>query len=281
MRLLLCSFEFNGHSRASGCGWAVCTSSHAFIYSFMNMTDVMKKLEQYCREYQVPMEYLFEILEDQKVVPMIRGKATEYNVYLYLKNHLEADRVWSVEKLNLNAQSGENYDEDVSITHRKTGIRLKVECKNAVRGSISGGTKQHPEPHFKVKCHRSRSNMQKDVALNDRYVVGEFDLLVCNTLNAIYLGNTIEKLEITDNEKALSALYSYYQISDKNELISVCAVDFRFCIPSDIAEEIAGEQAIPRTPYVLLDGDAHWTTLDKLEDRLLRIVESKKRQRRK
>lgn len=41
----------------------------------------------YCEKYFIPQEYLFEILEDSKVVPMIRGKATEYNAYLFLRKH--------------------------------------------------------------------------------------------------------------------------------------------------------------------------------------------------
>jgi hypothetical protein len=39
-------------------------------------------LLKYCSKYNIPLEYLFEILEDQKVIPMIRGKSTEYNAYL-------------------------------------------------------------------------------------------------------------------------------------------------------------------------------------------------------
>lgn len=73
-------------------------------------------LLQYCRKFKVPIDYLFEILEDQKVTPMIRGKAMEYNAFLQLDNLLPKN-VWSVQKLNLNAQPG-TVDEDISITHR-------------------------------------------------------------------------------------------------------------------------------------------------------------------
>jgi len=103
---------------------------------------------EYCRKFNVPLEYLFEILEDQKVTPMIRGKAMEYNAFLLLEANLPRN-AWSVQKLNLNAQPG-IYDEDISITHRRTGIILKVESKSAVRGSISDGKRSRvmPEPHF-------------------------------------------------------------------------------------------------------------------------------------
>ena len=54
-----------------------------------------KDLETYCNKYRIPIEYVFQILEDQKVVPMIRGKATEYSAYLLIKEMLN-DAEWSV-----------------------------------------------------------------------------------------------------------------------------------------------------------------------------------------
>lgn len=95
------------------------------------------KLLKYCKKFNIPLEFLFEILEDQKVSPMIRGKAMEYNAFLMLEQILPRT-TWSVQKLNLNAQTG-MYDEDISITHRRTGIILKVESKSTVRGSMSDG----------------------------------------------------------------------------------------------------------------------------------------------
>ena len=73
-----------------------------------------EKLLLYCKKFNVPLEFLFEILEDQKVTPMIRGKAMEYNAFLLLDKILPK-ATWSVQKLNLNAQTG-TYDEDISIT---------------------------------------------------------------------------------------------------------------------------------------------------------------------
>ena len=235
---------------------------------------MINELKNYCKDYNVPIEYFFEIIKDQKVIPMIRGKATEYNAYLYLKANLDS-HVWSVEKLNLNAQNNE-YDEDVSITHRASGIRLKVECKNACRGSFSDGkrTKILKVPHFKVKCHRSRSNKGKKT--NDKYLVGEFDLLLSNTSNAIYKEKTDDYLEIIGNTKAIEVLYDYYKVSDPQSLVVACNNDWRFAIPSDIAEG----NVIPRTPYVCLKDDENWFSVGELNERLKPIIESKKLERR-
>ena len=142
------------------------------------LKDLGKQLKDYCDRYLISTNYLFEILNDQKVTPMIRGKATEYEVYLLLKSYLNKSEL-SVQKLNLLPSPGLS-DEDISITHLRTGKVLKVESKNAVRGSISNGLRSriHNVPHFKVKCHRSRSNIKLAGSSNDRYSVKEFDIII-------------------------------------------------------------------------------------------------------
>ncbi|MFK5972623.1 MAG: hypothetical protein QM485_05015 [Flavobacteriaceae bacterium] len=234
------------------------------------------QLNKYCEKYNIPTEYLFEILEDQKVIPMIRGKGLEYNAYLKLREILPSN-IWDVQKLNLNAQTGTT-DEDISITHRRSGIILKIECKSGVRGSIRAGirTRKLRVPHFKVKCHRSRSSIKLASTSNDRYAVDEFDLIITNTSNSIYEGGTVgENLEITYNEPARAVLNTHYGVTDDLSLIRACDNDWRFCIPSDIAEE----GFIPRTPYVRLNNDENWQDLSNLNYRLQEIVVEKNRQR--
>lgn len=223
----------------------------------------------YCTKYFIPQDYLFEILEDSKVVPMIRGKATEYNAYLFLKEHLNP-MDFDVQKLNLNPQPNTT-DEDVSITHRMTGIRLMVEVKNACRGDFNDGKRSKVMkgiPHFKVKCHKSRSNIEKADSTNDRYLLGEFDLLVANPLNAIYEGATFTRSLQFIDDRLIQILKDYYKVSTRRELEVACNQDWRFAFPEDIAEDCNGIMAIPRTPYVALSGDPHWFGIDQLAHRL-------------
>lgn len=233
-----------------------------------------EKLLKYCKKFNVPLEFLFEILEDQKVTPMIRGKAMEYNAFLLLDAAL-SKATWSVQKLNLNAQPG-IYDEDISITHRRTGIILKVESKSAVRGSIKDGKRSSKmgEPYFNVKSHRSRSNIKLAGSSNDRYSVDSFDILITNTSNAIFQRNTVgENLEVIHNDELKQMLYKFYKVSTDEELVVACETDWRFCIPKDIAEG----GFIPRTPYVKLLNDPNWKPISTLEDRLLQVVEEKRK----
>lgn len=233
-----------------------------------------EKLLLYCKKFNVPLEFLFEILEDQKVTPMIRGKAMEYNAFLLLDKILPK-ATWSVQKLNLNAQTG-TYDEDISITHRRTGVILKVESKSTVRGSVSSGQRSRnlKVPHFLVKSHRSRSNIKLAGSSNDRYSVDSFDVLITNTSNAIFEGNTVgEYLEVVHDAELKQLLFEFYSVSSDEDLITACENDWRYTIPKDIAVD----GFIPRTPYVKLSDDPNWKQLSEIEDRLLQVVEEKRK----
>lgn len=234
-----------------------------------NLYILGEKIFEYSEKFDIPLKYIFEILEDQKVTPMIRGKAMEYNAFIILEKTLNP-KIWSIQKLNLNAQPG-SADEDISITHRRSGVILKVESKSCVRGSFSDGkrAKKIREPHFKVKCHRSRSNIKLAKTSNDRYSIDSFDVIITNPLNSIFKGNTIsEELELVDKNEFRQILYNHYSVLDDEALIKKCKNDWRFVIPISIAED----GFIPRTPYVKLSNDKNWHPIEELEDVLLDVV---------
>jgi len=219
----------------------------------------------YCKKYNIPEEYFFEILEDQKVVPMIRGKATEYSAFKVLVEQLSDE--WFVHKLNLNPQPNRS-DEDISIRHKRMGISLKVESKNAVRGSFRLGTGKTKlsSPHFKVKCHKSRSNLQKSKTSNDRYSTGDFDLLMSNLSNAIFEGNQIDgELRLTDNREVLEFLKNHLDAEDESEIIEKSYELWFICFTVDLVDEC---NFIPRTPSVELTGDIVWFKIDELKAKL-------------
>lgn len=235
--------------------------------------SLLEGINKYCEDFFIPQQYLMEILEDQKVLPMIRGKASEYNAYLYLKEHLDS-MIWDVQKLNLNAQN-DMIDEDVSITHRRTGIRLKMEVKNAVRGSFKDENRSKketalPRPYFNVKCHKSRSNTKKLDTTNDRYLIGEFDIVMSNTSNALYEGGSVDAvLSIIDKPRLINYLKEYYHSSSNKELIEASYKDWRFAIPSSISTDGV---SVPRTPKVKLENDPNWFGIDQLSDKMQEIV---------
>ena len=228
---------------------------------------IYKSIQEYCEIYNIPIENLLDILEEQKVLPMIRGKATEYIGAAVLRQELDA-RDWSVNKLNLNPQPGTS-DEDVSITYRRTGRRLKAETKNAVRGSFKLGTRINQREHFKVKCHKSRSHMTK--ATNDRYLVGEFDVLLCNVSNSIFRSKTLDRgLPLIDNDEAIEWLKSHYGANTDDELRRCAYDDWRVCLPATIADE---NGIIPRTPSVQIINDPNWFGLHQLAPALRSLID--------
>ena len=236
---------------------------------FINLGE---NLKNYCDKYFIPCNNIFEILNDQKVVPMIRGKGMEYSALYSLREVLNSQE-WTVQKLNLSAQPG-FLDQDISIIHRRSGIIVTVESKSAARGSFRLGNKRTKikEPHFRVKCHRSRSNIRLAQTSNDRYHYKTFDIVVSTPLNAIYVGNTIgDKFEFPPAD-VLEVLFEHYNVNNINDLEVAANRDWRYVLPEDIAEN----EFIPRTPYVRLSNDPNWNSFDQLSGVLLDIVRKKK-----
>lgn len=227
---------------------------------------IYRNIREYCATYNIPQENLLDILEDQKVLPMIRGKATEYIGAVVLRQVLD-HRDWSVDKLNLNPQPGAN-DEDVSITYRRTGKRLKAETKNAVRGSFKLETRSTPAPHFAVKCHRSRSHMGREN--NDRYLISDFDVLLCNVSNSIFRSKALDRgLPFINDQEAIDWLKKHYGVQTDAELRRCSYDDWRVCLPATIADE---NGVIPRTPRVLVIDDPNWFSLEQLAPKLRTLI---------
>src|SRR6266581_2397066 len=91
-------------------------------------------------------------------------------------------------------------------------------------------------PHFKVKCHRSRSNT--NLPYNDRYLANTFDIIIATPTNALFEGGTVgEEFELVSEEGLLEILYKHYNVSDNLSLIDASNHDWRFVLPTAIAED--------------------------------------------
>lgn len=231
------------------------------------------EVKKYCEKYNIPVSNLMEILEDQKVVPMIRGKATEINAYILLSDSLDS-KEWTVHKLNLNPQPNSE-DQDISLVNKRTGIALKVECKNATRGSFRSGKGRTKikEPHFTVKCHRSRSNVKLATTTNDKYSVDCFDFVITNSSNAIIKGNTIgSTFQLINEPDLLKILQDHYGATSEIDLLRCAYSDWRFCV----CTEIAVDGFLPRTPVVRLKNDPKWRPISEMEKTAIKLVEQRR-----
>ena len=172
------------------------------------------KLKQFCQRYDLDIEHIAEVLNDPKVVPMIRGKSFEFSAKKRLSKIL-SDR-YKVTNPRLNAQTGQ-HDIDIAITNTLTGKKYSVECKLASKGSFKAKVKKdqnlslfeeyseyYSSLQLKVKCMRSRTlgeqaakqkfkatGLDYDLLMihNDQYIPGEFDLVITSIANAFYETN--------------------------------------------------------------------------------------------
>ena len=167
------------------------------------MSDLIKNLEEFCIKYNILPESLLEIIQDPKVLPMIRGKAFEFSALAKFENFLDPT-LWKIVKPKINPQFG-SHDQDVVITHLETHTNIRVECKLAAKGRYRKvKTKIEDKTRYfeiDVKCMRSRTlgqerakqvsaqvNIPVDVIMihNDQYLPNSFDIVVTSIANAFY-----------------------------------------------------------------------------------------------
>src|SRR3989338_2937159 len=113
--------------------------------------NILKKIQDYCRKYDIAIKYLLDVISDLKVIPMIRGKSFEFSVSDLLKSKLSKN--WKVENLNINAQQG-THDIDVQITRINDKKKIRVECKLTKNDSFQINQEG---AEIRVKCMRSRT----------------------------------------------------------------------------------------------------------------------------
>ena len=160
-------------------------------------TGWQTKLEEYCRRYNIPIEYLAEVLNEPKVTPMIRGKGFEYTVLTTLQAHLPANE-WLVSKAAIREEIT-FHDTDIRVLHKRTGKAIRVECKLADKEGyrlLSNGNSR-----IRVKCMRSRTlgtaavrriapilgvSVESLTVHSDQYMPSDFDVVITTIGNAFY-----------------------------------------------------------------------------------------------
>jgi hypothetical protein len=131
----------------------------------LNDIELGRAIRNYCEQKFIPLDYFQEIINDAKVIPMLRGKGVEYAskraIEAVLNQH--SSGMWLVEKKSLNPQPNAP-DEDITIKHANyPTISIIVEAKSGalhtfVTGERTRKERNKQQPHFLVKCHRSRVN---------------------------------------------------------------------------------------------------------------------------
>ncbi len=129
-----------------------------------------------------------------------------------------------------------------------------------------------------AKSYLLRCRSNKKLPYNDRYLATEFDVIVATPTNALFEGGTVgEEFELVSEPGLLEILYRHYGVSDTLSLIDATNKDWRFVLPTAIAEDVEGYTVVPRTPSVLLSNDPNWLPLDQIQHALDAIVRAKPR----
>ena len=157
-------------------------------------------IEEYCKSHGIDFKSLLKILNEPKVVPMIRGIGFEFVVEKDLKEKFKDSTRYEIRKPIINAQLGIP-DVDVEIYDLKTNKSLRLECKLSKNNSFKKKGVLSQKPHCQIKVMRSRTLGEKNIQLvakhegidpqvlrehKDSYIYRHFDLVVTNLRNAFY-----------------------------------------------------------------------------------------------
>lgn len=123
-------------------------------------------------------------------------------------------------------------------------------------------------PHFKVKCHKSRTNKERTYT-NDKYFADEFDIVFVNPANAFIQPRDYV---LRDDKEAVEYLKKHYGTNKYEDVLPLLTNEIYFALTSDLEEN---DGTIPRTPTVQFDNDPIWKKLDQLEKALLVVVKRK------
>lgn len=258
-------------------------------------------LIQYCVDFNIPIDYLSDILRDSKVNPMIRGKGFEFSTLVAFQNILSS-KVWEVNKPTMNANAM-RHDVDILVKHIPSGKTISVECKLSKKDSFR--ISKTGEISAAVKCMRSRTLGQAIIAdrapimgvtvkqLNahkDNYLTTDFDVVASSFGNAFYTtdkesGNyiwtpdtvhqeVINKILQSPNVDLKQAAFDYILVAKAKDLSP--AAGYKPCARKTCKHRDSCV-FIPNYPVVKFDSSSGeplkpWNSLKTLQDLLLGVL---------
>jgi hypothetical protein len=261
-------------------------------------------LTKYCIDFNIPIDYLPDILRDSKVNPMIRGKGFEFSTLIAFQDILNPE-IWEVSKPNMNAQAMQ-HDVDILVKHIPSGKSISVECKLSKKDSFR--ISKTGEIAAAVKCMRSRTLGQEIIAdrapimgvtveqLNahkDNYLTTDFDVVASSFGNAFYTTDkesgeyiwkptsshkgVIEKILQSPNVDLKKAAFDYMLVAKASDLSP--AAGFARC-GRKACKHRDSCVFIPNYPVVKFDSASGeptkpWSSLKSLEAVLLEVLSKK------
>ena len=252
------------------------------------------KLKEYCRSHGIDFESLIKIINEPKVVPMIRGIGFEYVVEKDLKERFRNSDRYEIRKPNINAQLGKP-DVDVEIFDLEKNQSLRMECKLAKNNSFKQKGKLSKNPHCQIKVMRSRTLGEKNIQVvakqegidpqllrehKDSYSFDHFDFVITNLRNAFY--RTIDGSFMFAPTEEEEVFLKDFLNTDDSEEMNKLLIENHFFIESkkliakdnDILcrKKVCSDREncifIPNYPIFDLIQNTQWKPLSQLEEYL-------------
>ena len=246
--------------------------------------SIAEKLEKFCAKYNISFKFLDVILDDPKVIPMIRGKSFEFFAAEVLKKKLKG---YKIENPRGNSSVGQ-HDVDILVIE-PNGTKHSVECKLSGKGMCKVSK---DKIQIKVKCMRSRTLGEKAIEFyakhwgvskafiekhRDQYRPSDFEYVITSIGNAFYTTSEgqyewspsevqnkfLKSIGINNQEEAYEKLY-FVKSEDlvSSELMRTCVK--RTCTDKKCT-------FIPNYPIIEFkfgskEPEHPWYSLDKLEE---------------
>lgn len=258
--------------------------------------EVVLKLKAYCYEHGLDFLTLADVLNEPKVVPMVRGIGYEHVVTSYLRKLFENDERFLAGKTIVNSQlTVKGSDSEIYDKEKNSNIRL--ECKLAANGSFSLSTRDRNYAHCKIKIMRSRTlgdEMIKRVAANgestveeltahkDSYLPTYFDYVITNLRNAFYITTDEDTFRFEPSDDQWSFLEKYFNTNNHNEIDDLLKFTHFYIKSEDLTPKHNGILCnrrgcpnpstcnfIPNYPIFRMEGIMNWKVLKDIRSDLI------------
>jgi hypothetical protein len=191
---------------------------------------LIKLIKGYCKNHGLDFYTLPLLLNEPKLVPMIRGIGFEYIIQNFLESLSKSyNNQFEVLKPNINAQFNMG-DIDIEIYDQKNNKRYRCECKLAKNSSFK---KLENETFCYIKIMRSRTlgdekiretSINENIPLDhvaahkDSYLINKFDFVITNLRNVFYRTTQNNIFKFNPNEEELDFLKEFYGLSSYEEI---------------------------------------------------------------
>ena len=256
--------------------------------------ELNQDIYNYCIDHDIPIEKLHLILNEPKVVPMIRGIGFEYVLQARIEDNFKKSKNFKVLKPSINAQLN-IADKDLEIHNISSGKKYILECKLSQNNSFKFKGRFSKSEYCQIKVMRSRTLgdnaiklVQKHLKVSkkdlnehrDSYHFSHFDYVITNLRNAFY--RTIDgQFRFSPTEQEIEFLKSFFKVSSFEEIDEALKTNNYFAESKLLTPKFSGLDCrkkicsknkecefIPNYPIFQFQNENIWKNLELLESDL-------------